>query len=280
MLMADLFADRRDEVSLFSNSAEALDHIRTDRTVSLLITSLEVTPFDGLELCWHARLAAGPTRPFYIAVMSSSNDEENLAKVLDSGADDLIPKPVSRRMLYAKLRLAGRLHTAQSELVRLAETDPLTEVLNRGAFFRRLASTFEFADGSEPIWAAMIDFDRFKKVNDTQGHHIGDKVIRSMAAEASRMSGIVGRLGGDEFGLLIQGPAKTQAVQIADNFRQRCANLVFNEGNGPFGVTCSVGLSRWVAGDTPDLLLRRADKALYEAKAAGRNQVKVFEAVR
>lgn len=278
-MTAELFTQRGDSVSLFSNATEALDCIQNERSINLLVTSLEVTPISGLELCWHARLIAGASRPLHILVMSSFNDADNLAKALDSGADDLISKPVSRSMLYAKLRLAERLQSAQLELARLAETDPLSEVLNRRTFTLRLASMLQMADRSETIWALMLDIDHLKLVNDSYGDEAGDQVIRAVAAEASKFSPLVGRLGGDEFGLIVQGSTREQVLRIGENLRQRCAHLVFEGKYKPFNVTCSIGVTRWVPEDTPSRFLKRAEIGLGDAKAIGQNRVKAFEAV-
>jgi diguanylate cyclase (GGDEF)-like protein len=278
-MTAEMFNERGDTVSLFSDATKALNFIRNERSTHLLLTSLECEPISGLELCWHARLTADASRPLHILVMSSFSDSNNLAKVLDSGADDLIPKPVSRLMLYAKLRLADRLRKAQLELARLAETDTLTEVLNRRAFLARLKSTLEVTDGSEPTWLMIIDIDHFKQVNDTEGHPAGDKVIRAVAAEAVKMCENVGRLGGEEFAVIVRGPEKEQVMRIANHFRQRCADLAFDGKSGQFHVTCSIGLSPIVANDTMERVLKRADIALYDAKSSGRNLVKIFEAV-
>lgn len=277
-LTGELLNQRGDNVRLFSDAAEALEALRNEPAINLLITSLEVTPISGLELCWHARLAAGPSRPLHILVMSSINDADNLAKALDSGADDLIAKPVSRSMLYAKLRLAERLQQAQLQLAYLAETDPLSAALNRRTFIQRVGSVLEMADHSRPIWALMLDIDQLRQVNDTQGDEAGDDVIRAIAEEARKFSPIVGRFGGDEFGLIVQSVPREQALRIAENLRQRCEQLVFQGKHKPFNVTCSIGVSRWMPGDSPKRLLKRAEFGLGDAKAGGKNRVKLFEA--
>jgi diguanylate cyclase (GGDEF)-like protein len=278
-MTAELFTQRGDSVTLFSDSSEALECLKSERSINLLLTSLEVTPMSGLELCWHARLLTGASRPLHILVMSSLNDTDNLAKALDSGADDLISKPVSRSMLYAKLRLAERLQFAQLELARLAETDVVADVLNRRAFMQRLTSMVEGADGSEHVWALMLDVDQLRDLNDAHGDDAGDDVMRSVAAEAKRFSPIVGRLVAAKFGMIIQSARKEQALQIADNLRKRCAELAFKGNRGRFSITTSIGLSRLMPGDDPKRLLKRAEFGLLDAKQGDGNRVKLFEAV-
>ena len=146
-LIAKLLAERGGTSIEFTNSSAALRRVKEDIAIDTLITSLEVQPLTGLELCWEARMAMPARRPFYIMVMSSLSDESKLAEALDCGADDMIAKPLNPLEFHARMRMAGRLKQAQLHLVRLAETDPLTGLLNRRAFFEQLN-----AGWSVPIW--------------------------------------------------------------------------------------------------------------------------------
>jgi diguanylate cyclase (GGDEF)-like protein len=270
-LIAKLFTDRGDTVTAFVNSGEALARIESDHSIDVLLTSLEVGPLTGLELCWQARLAAGSKRPLFIVVMSSQADQENVTQALDCGADDLIVKPIDRQQLNARLRMAARLQSTQNHLIRLAETDPLTGLFNRRAFFDRLNKCFEEPQDGRPLSAVMFDIDFFKRVNDVHGHKAGDDVIAAVAAEAARCGGIAGRLGGEEFALMLRGADEVGAVETAEALRRRCAALSFYGKDGQFTVTCSLGVAVRQSGESADDLLQRADKALYEAKSSGRN---------
>jgi two-component system cell cycle response regulator len=272
-LITQLLAQRGDTASEFQDSDAALRKIKNDPTVDVLITSLEVQPISGLELCWEARLAMPAERPLYIIVMSSLSDENKLAEALDCGADDLIAKPVNPLELHARLRMAGRLKAAQLHLVRLAETDPLTALYNRRAFFDRLNQRIRQPEKAVPLSAVLLDIDHFKGVNDVYGHDVGDMVIKRIAREASKVSNLVGRLGGEEYGLILEGYPENRALKLSDTLRRTCAEIPFNAGKETFSVTCSLGVSPWIAGDTADDLLKKADIALYRAKAEGRNRV-------
>jgi diguanylate cyclase (GGDEF)-like protein len=208
--------------------------------------------------------------------MSSISDTDNIAQALDCGADDLILKPVSRQQLHARLRTVARLHKTQLDLVKLAEIDALTGVLNRRAFFHE-AYTFFDAPMDEPLSAIMLDIDHFKRVNDNNGHEAGDNVLKRIAGLARARDLIMGRLGGEEFAILLPGRDADDTFEVAEDMRQEFSELAFEGGNGPFNVTCSFGISARSRGDTPDSLLRRADTALYEAKENGRNQVCIRE---
>lgn len=273
-VVTQLLAQRGDTASEFQDSDAALRRIKSDPSIDVLITSLEVQPISGLELCWETRLAIPAERPLYIIVMSSLSDESRLAEALDCGADDLIAKPVKPLELHARLRMAGRLKAAQLHLVKLAETDPLTALYNRRAFFDRLNERISTPERAASLSAVLLDIDHFKRVNDVYGHDIGDLVIKRIAGEASKVSNLVGRLGGEEYALILEGYPENRAMKLSDTLRRNCAEIPFTVGNETFTVTCSLGVSRWVAGDSADDLLKKADVALYRAKTEGRNRVR------
>src|SRR5579863_3856304 len=135
--VSKLLESDRHTVTAFVDAREAHDFIKSDREVDVLITSVELTPMSGIELCWQTRLLCGHDRAIYIILMSSNFEEQHLIKALDSGADEFIRKPPVCEELYARLRSAERLLGLQSELIRLARVDPLTGVFNRRAFFER-----------------------------------------------------------------------------------------------------------------------------------------------
>ncbi len=270
-LVSRLITERSDIVSEFQDSASALRAIQNDPSIDVLITSLEVQPLAGLELCWEARMSIPPQRFLYVLVMSSLSNDDKLAEALDCGADDLISKPVNRLELHARLRMAGRLKAAQLHLVRLAETDSLTGLLNRRAFFEQLEAALKA--GAPPVAAVLFDIDHFKRINDSYGHDVGDLVIKRIAGEAAKRGGIVGRIGGEEFAMVCAEHERSKAFRLADSLRRACAELSFSHSGTSFKVTCSFGVGHCAEGDTADSLLKKADIALYQAKAGGRNCV-------
>ncbi len=268
-----LLEARNHEVRPFTEGRDALDYIKSDIEVDALITSAELITMSGLELCWETRLIAASRRPIYVILMSSNREQHNLSEALDSGADDFIDKPPVAEELYARLRAAERLAAMQRELIRLATTDPLTGLLNRRAFFEGAVELCARAAEGNALSAVMLDIDHFKQVNDLYGHDMGDEVIRAVAKEAVRESASAGRLGGEEFALLLDGRAMSRALETAEGLRRRMSALRFRSGNKTFTLTCSFGVSEWEPGDTIDRLLKRADVALYAAKTSGRNRV-------
>jgi diguanylate cyclase (GGDEF)-like protein len=119
----------------------------------------------------------------------------------------------------------------------------------------------------------MADIDYFKSVNDRHGHDAGDKAISAVARELMAGEWHAGRLGGEEFALLLEGRVMAEAVRVAELLRSRIAALRVPVDGKMLSLTCSFGVSEWRDGDGIDLLLKRADMALYEAKLAGRNRV-------
>ncbi|GJE39813.1 Response regulator PleD [Methylobacterium persicinum] len=273
-VIGSLLEARGHTVHEFTESDEALEFLSSAPEVRVLITSLEVRPMNGLELCWAVRLLAEDRRPLHIITMSSANSVHNLAEALDSGADDFIEKPPRAEELHARLRAAERLTKLQEELIRLAETDGLTGLLNRRAFRERTDSVIaKIAHGRTPS-LIVVDIDHFKKINDVHGHDIGDQAICAVA-DLFQEVGIVGRLGGEEFGILLPERDLESAVFHAEGLRVRVRALRVACGDGTIGLTCSFGVTTWAAGDTIPAFLKRADVAVYAAKAAGRNRVMV-----
>ena len=229
-------------------------------------------PVSGVELCARVRTFLGNRRPLYIIMMSSNDEYTNCVQALDNGADDFISKPPIAEELLARLRTADRVTSMQYELLRLATIDFLTGLSNRRGFFENAAKVVISAQHGSDLSAIMLDLDHFKQINDTHGHEIGDVVLKRVAAEIPPTPRVVGRLGGEEFGLLVEENI-SDAVNLAQGLRCRVEELRIFAGEKPISVTCSLGAAEWEAGDTIDTLLRRADVALYEAKRTGRNKV-------
>ena len=288
-----LLAAESHEVVTFTDGPEALAFIKSDLRADALITSAELPTISGIELCWETRLLAGHDRAIYVIVMSSNPDQKQLINALDSGADEFIGKPPAKEELYARLRSAERLIRMQRELIRLAMNDPLTGLCNRRAFFEKAQQAIARAEAASRPVAIMFDVDHFKKVNDTCGHDIGDQVLQGIAREAADACGgkaesgflpatnggtkgapmIIGRLGGEEFAILIEGASLEAGIALAEGLRERVAALSFPVRQGHLSVTCSLGVSLWQRGQSIDQLLKQADTALYQAKTGGRNRV-------
>jgi two-component system cell cycle response regulator len=273
-IVTNLLEARSHQVRVFTDAPGVLDYIRSDPTVEALITSAELASMSGIELCRRTRQLASRGRPIYVILMSSNRDGQTLIEALDNGADDFIGKPPDVEELYARLRAAERVGIMQRELLHLATTDPLTGMLNRRAFFVHAEEGCARAEAGGVLSAVMFDIDHFKRVNDVHGHDVGDAAIRGIAREAgATRKAVLGRLGGEEFAMLLEGRAISDAVDVAEDLRLRLSELRFETDTEEMTLTCSFGISEWEPGDTIDRLLKRADVALYKAKMDGRNRV-------
>ncbi len=176
---------------------------------------------------------------------------------------------------------------AEGQLRELAARDELTGLYNRRELERLLrAATESHRAARLPLSAVLVDVDHFKAVNDTHGHAVGDAILQAVAARlvgATRAGDVVARYGGEEFALLLPGVGAAEAEAVAERARQAIAADPF-AGRGDDGrpltlpLTASFGVAVLypVDGGVSDLLLRRSDRALYQAKHAGRNRVVVF----
>lgn len=275
-IIASLIEPRGHDVHAFTDSAQALQFLAATPSVRVLITSVEVRPLCGLELCWSARLLAEERRPLHVITMSSARKVRSLAEALDSGADDFIEKPPSAEELNARLRAAERLITMQEELIRLAETDPLTGAYNRRAFFDRARMAADQGGRPGRISAILADIDHFKRINDEHGHDVGDLAIQAVA-ELIAGDGIGGRLGGEEFGLVLPGCGLAEAIARAECLRESVQALCIHGSKHAISLTCSFGVSTWIEADDVHALIKRADIALYAAKGRGRNCVVPYQ---
>jgi diguanylate cyclase (GGDEF)-like protein/PAS domain S-box-containing protein len=183
-------------------------------------------------------------------------------------------KRLEEHVITAKRRAEQRAR----EATLLASTDELTGIANRRAFMgqldREIAAAAEFG---WPLAVAMFDVDHFKLVNDCYGHAVGDRVLQLIAARAAavvRGGDMVGRLGGEEFGILMPGATLEEAAIIAERLRQAMEATGDSDGSLPT-VTVSVGISARDSHDDAAALLADADVALYAAKGEGRNRVRI-----
>lgn len=175
-------------------------------------------------------------------------------------------------------RAEHALQRAKHSLQKAAETDALTGLYNRRVFMRRLSEEAERVrrHGSQ-LSVLLFDLDHFKKVNDSYGHDVGDRVLKKVAdvsEEIKRITDVVARTGGEEFALLLPETDKAGAMHLADRLRQAIAAATVKDNLGaPVQVTSSIGVATVNKIDSIDSFLREADVALYRAKDGGRNQV-------
>jgi diguanylate cyclase (GGDEF)-like protein len=270
--LGQLIEEDGHEVVAFADGLKALSSIAQDDQVRALITSTQPLNISGIELCAAASKLSGSRRALHVVLMSSTDDLHLVVAALDNGADDFIQKPPIPDELRARLRLADRVTFMKQQLIRYATIDGLTGLLNRRAFFESAAEMCRAAQAGSALSAIMFDIDHFKRINDTYGHEMGDQVLSAVGAEIRGAGQVAGRLGGEEFCVLIYGEA-LEALNGAGELQQSIRALRFDHKGQEFINTCSFGIAEWETGDTIDRLLRRADLAMYQAKQSGRDKI-------
>lgn len=215
----------------------------------------------------------------------SMESEKKLAKLQKSESTRLFHTVAekTKALNLAKKQLEKELkkkETLEKHLQHLASTDPMTELLNRRAFFDVCDKTMKrIAMNDENLSCLILDIDHFKRINDTYGHDAGDQVIITIAkriVDHTRTMDFIGRIGGEEFAILMPNTDKESAYPIADRLRENIAKhpIVLDNISIEVQITVSIGMSSLTHHDANiHTLLKRADTALYEAKENGRNQV-------
>ena len=172
-----------------------------------------------------------------------------------------------------------RLRVAHDRIITLLCTDPLTGIANRRFFLESLALAISFAQRHQtPLSIIMADLDDFKSVNDTYGHNAGDQVLQAFAAllmKNSRQEDLAARFGGEEFIMILPGTGPKEAAVLGERLRHQWQETT-SQGFG-IRVTASFGVAAYQPEDTMDGFIERADKALYDAKRMGKNQVVIRE---
>ncbi|PWE16478.1 PleD family two-component system response regulator [Marinicauda salina] len=259
--------------------------VREAGQADMLLIDLTSPRFDGLRLCARLRSDAA-TRHLPILAIVAPDDRQTMVRALDLGVNDVVYRPVDGGELAARVRTqlrrrryADKLRDRLEESLEMAVTDALTGLPNRRYVISRLRQALDSYDRDQtPLSIILIDIDHFKPINDTHGHQAGDEVLTAFAqrmGEQLRAVDIAGRIGGEEFMVILAGAGRETALEAAERVRAHVAREPFTaKATGdPLEVTVSAGVAEAVAGDTAETLMDRADAALYDAKAGGRNLV-------
>ena len=273
-------------ILLAKTGQEAIEKFAEHRP-GLIITDWLMPDFSGIELCERIR------REFrnhftYIIVLTGVQEKTAVVRGLKAGADEYLTKPFDPDELLARAGVGRRIIQMHREieeknrlLEQLALTDQLTDLPNRRAVEEWAKRQISAAARHEfPFWVIMTDLDKFKTINDTWGHDAGDTVLRKFAEilkSNTRSSDICGRIGGDEF-LMIITHSQPEGIQLAiERMRAQVEAQRFEFNGQEVTLTASFGVASFRRGQVPDLerLIVQADVALYSAKRRGRNCVAI-----
>lgn len=251
-------------------AVEVIERVLPD----IVLMDLRMPGVDGVELAQAIRLSR-ELMAIPIVILSVERDEERQGAARRVGAGDFIQKPVDPRHFATQVRIRA---SRAKALRAMGERDGLTGLLDHSRFRERLTHEVSHCrrHGGH-LSLAIIDVDRFKAVNDRYGHLVGDQVLRTFAqllTATLRGSDVVGRCGGEEFGVLLRDTDARAACLVIDKLRERFGAMPFDIGPDALTVTVSAGVASNESrhASATDLLMA-ADRALYTAKATGRNRV-------
>jgi two-component system cell cycle response regulator len=252
----------------------------------LVIVNANLDDYDPLRLCSQLR-SLERTRFLPLLLITELGADEVIVRALDLGVNDYIVRPIDPNELVARTltqikrkRYNDRLRTSVRQTIELAVTDSLTGLHNRRYLDNHLKVLFNRAAArSRALSVCITDIDRFKSVNDTYGHDAGDEVLREFAARIRstvRGADLACRYGGEEFVVVMPDTDAAAAASIAERLRDIIERTPFHlkSSGTAINITASLGIACNSTGaETPEQLLKQADRALYEAKNAGRNRV-------
>jgi two-component system cell cycle response regulator len=287
--IADTLAADRDRVEVAQTIGRGLE-CAVSGSFDLIAVSLTLRSEDGLRLLSQLR-SQEATRQVPVLLMGDDTDMARIAKGLELGANDYLIKPIDRNELLARCRTQIRRRRYQERLranyersLSMALVDPLTGVFNRRYLDAHLPRLLDrSAEAQKPLALLIVDIDRFKAVNDTHGHHVGDEVLRELANRVTRnlrSIDLVVRWGGEEFVVVMPDTDAAAAGAVAERLRRRVAEQPFavSDPPGSLDVTMSLGVTVTIGRDAPvEELIRRADSALYAAKNSGRDRVMLWD---
>jgi len=261
-----------------ASGREALDIVEEEK-VDLILLDIMMPDINGYEVCKKLKSNAS-TKDIPVVFITAKTDEKSIERAYSVGGSDYVTKPFRPKELLARINRELQLKSYQEELKLLASIDPMTKLYNRRYFNEITKNILEIERRNECELSLMIlDIDKFKNINDTYGHHVGDEVIIFVAdilRKDQRESDVVCRYGGEEFVVLLPDTSLKNAVLVAEKIRKRIEEDVVSIGSEEsFQTTVSIGVSQVdiLNESNIEATLKRADKALYEAKNLGRNRV-------
>jgi diguanylate cyclase (GGDEF)-like protein len=251
---------------------EAIQIAKTEK-IDLILLDIMMPKLDGYEVCETLKHYQ-KTKNIPIIFVTAKVDEESIAKGYDIGAVDYVTKPYKRKELLAKIKTHLEIKHLIENLEYIATHDTMTGVYNRRQFF--YLSTQKFNNSKDSLYAVMMDIDKFKNVNDTYGHQIGDMVIKTftkIVKKYIREEAVFGRLGGEEFALICNFNSLDEITNKIELIREVVENNVIQVDDKKLKFTVSLGFAKANENhNNIDELLKDADEALYDAKGSGRNK--------
>lgn len=282
-LVETTLAQEQYVLSFAKNGREAVGLLAKHHP-AVVVTDWEMPDMTGLELC--SAIRKDHDSYIYIILLTSNTKKDQIVKGLAAGADDYLTKPFHPGELLARVAVGRRITDLHRQiqaknrlLEELALTDPLTGLPNRRAIEQWAPRELNgAARHGFPFWVAMADLDRFKRINDDYGHAAGDIVLKhfgELLKANTRASDMSGRIGGEEFVLLLTHNDRQGVLTAIERIRCQCEAKSFSFGGKTVVTTVSFGIAGFQGEKASDFehLLADADTALYAAKHKGRNRI-------
>lgn len=275
------------EVLIASDGEEAWSILQQNDAPRVAILDWMMPRLDGIQVCKLVRQRK--SEPYtYILLLTAKSSKQETVEGMDSGADDYITKPFHSNELKVRLRAGRRIVDLQSELLTVREAlreqathDPLTGLPNRLLFSDRLTQSLAQARRKKQTLAAMfLDLDRFKTVNDTLGHNVGDILLKQVSERLMlllREVDTIARMGGDEFTIILSDIGSVEeAAIIADRILAAFSDPFDLNGNEVY-ISTSIGIGIYPEDGTDvETLVKNADTAMYRAKELGKNTYQFY----
>lgn len=252
-----------------------------ERVPDLILLDAMMPNMDGFNCCIELQKACHRNCP-PILMITALDDDDSINRAFDSGAIDYITKPLNLTVLRHRVRRLLQMNWAMSQLQRLTLIDELTQLANRRHFDNYIDQIIDQHSSHRETQISLVlcDIDRFKKINDTYGHLVGDYFLKAVASvigqSLKRPMDLAARYGGEEFGLILPDTSLEEAIESAEAIRSAVKSIRVHHQemeipikiNMSFGVSC---ISPSIL--SKEELISRADAALYQAKNEGRDRV-------
>ena len=267
-------------VMLVNDGLAAIAQLSSDDGPRIALLDWMMPGLDGPSVC--RAIGKKPDRDsYYLILLTVKEQTEDVVSGLDAGADDYLTKPFKPNELLARVRVGSRLMESRNQLLFQATHDMLTGLWKQENILDLLGRELNRCYREKTSAAVLLcDLDRFKPINDTHGHQVGNEVLRETArriAQSVRSYDLVGRFGGEEFLAILTRCSPEHHEERADQVRRAISDFPFDTRAGKLVVTVSIGVLM-INGSVdrpPSLVLDEVDQALYLAKNAGRNCVRV-----
>ncbi|MCP4266685.1 MAG: EAL domain-containing protein [Candidatus Brocadiaceae bacterium] len=259
-----------------------------EKEYALVILDVQMPEMDGFEVANLMKKNEMTKSIPIIFVTALNKDKEYITRGYEAGAVDYLSKPIETEILISKVRVLTELYKHKTTVKEQAEQleekaffDALTKLPNRSLFFDRLDLSIEQSKrNNEELAIVFLDLDRFKYINDTLGHAVGDQLLQDVAkrlSDCARKSDTVARLGGDEFTLILPDISESRGAAIVAQKILNSLSQPFNLLNGEYTIGASIGISLYPSnGVNSEELVKNADIAMYQAKQNGKNNYQFF----